>query len=59
MTNPWLAVGSALFIWWASTGAILWRVTRADLQGRDAHLWSVLLGLPLLLAGPIEAALPS
>ncbi|MEY4983779.1 MAG: hypothetical protein RIR62_2045, partial [Pseudomonadota bacterium] len=42
---------SALFIWWFATGAILWRVTRADLQGRDAHLWSVLLGLPLLLGG--------
>ena len=51
MTNPWLAVGSALFIWWFATGAILWRVSRADHQGRDAHLWSVLLGLPLLLGG--------
>lgn len=51
MTNPWLAVGSALFIWWFATGAILWRVSRADTQGRDAHLWSVLLGLPLLIGG--------
>lgn len=40
-----------MFIWWFATGAILWRVSRADHQGRDAHLWSVLLGLPLLLGG--------
>ncbi|MEF3046756.1 putative photosynthetic complex assembly protein PuhE [Pseudotabrizicola sp. L79] len=51
MTNPWLAVLSALFLWWFSTGAILWRVRRADQGGPDAHIWSVLLGLPLLLGG--------
>ena len=42
---------SALFLWWFSTGIILWRVKRADNEGRDAHLWSVILGLPLLLGG--------
>lgn len=51
MTNPWIAALSALFLWWFSTGIILWRVRRADNEGHDAHLWSVLLGLPLLLAG--------
>lgn len=51
MTHPALVVLSALFLWWASTGAILWRVRRADLGGPDDHLWSVLLGLPLLLGG--------
>lgn len=51
MTNPWVVSGLALFLWWFSTGAILWRVRSADLGGRDAHLWSVLLGLPLLLGG--------
>ncbi len=51
MSNPWMAALSALFLWWFSTGIILWRVRRADNQGHDAHLWSVLLGLPLLLAG--------
>lgn len=51
MTNPWIAALSALFLWWFSTGAILWRVKRADRQGHDAHLLSVLLGLPLLVAG--------
>ncbi|MDO8881808.1 putative photosynthetic complex assembly protein PuhE, partial [Pseudotabrizicola sp.] len=51
MTNPWIAALSAIFLWWFSTGIILWRVRRADNEGHDAHLWSVLLGLPLLLAG--------
>ncbi|MDR7125630.1 putative photosynthetic complex assembly protein PuhE [Pseudotabrizicola sp. 4114] len=53
MTNPWIAALSALFLWWFSTGIILWRVRRADNQGHDAHLWSVLLGLPLLLGGVV------
>ncbi|MFN3846044.1 MAG: putative photosynthetic complex assembly protein PuhE [Paracoccaceae bacterium] len=53
MTNPWIAALSALFLWWFSTGIILWRVRRADNEGHDAHLWSVLLGLPLLLAGTV------
>ncbi len=51
MSSPWIAALSALFLWWFSTGIILWRVRRADNEGHDAHLWSVLLGLPLLLAG--------
>lgn len=53
LTNPWIAVLSAIFLWWFSTGLILWRVRRADNEGHDAHLWSVLLGLPLLLAGVV------
>lgn len=55
MTNPWIVTASAIFIWWASTGAILWRVRRADLGGPDDHLWSVLLGLPLLMGGAMAA----
>lgn len=51
MTNPWLAAVLALFLWWFSTGIIIWRVKRADHEGRDAHLWSVILGLPLLVGG--------
>lgn len=51
MNSPWIAAVSALFLWWFSTGIILWRVKRADHEGRDAHLWSVILGLPLLLGG--------
>lgn len=55
MTNPWIVTASAIFLWWASTGVILWRVRRADLGGPDAHLWSVLLGLPLLVGGAVAA----
>jgi putative photosynthetic complex assembly protein 2 len=48
----WSAAIAALFIWWFSTGLILWRVRSADNNGGpDQHLWSVLLGLPLLAAG--------
>lgn len=53
MANPWVATLAALFLWWFSTGILLWRVRQADNSGRDAHLWSVLLGLPLLFAGVI------
>lgn len=53
MNNPWLAALSALFLWWFSTGIIIWRVKRADHQGRDAHLWSVILGLPLVVGGAV------
>ncbi len=51
MTNPWIATLIAILIWWVSTGAILWRVKRADQGGPSAHLHSVLLGLPLLALG--------
>jgi putative photosynthetic complex assembly protein 2 len=49
--NPWIAALVALFVWWFSTGVLLWRVRRADNAGGEAHLWSVLLGLPLLFGG--------
>jgi putative photosynthetic complex assembly protein 2 len=49
--GSWLAVLMALFLWWFSTGVILMRVRRADNGGPDAHVWSVLLGLPVLGAG--------
>ncbi|SHI82998.1 putative photosynthetic complex assembly protein 2 [Palleronia salina] len=51
MTNPWIAAALALFVWWFSTGAILWAVKRADGRGPGAHGRVVLLGLPLLVAG--------
>ena len=51
MTNPWLAAAVALFVWWFSTGAILWRVARADRAGGRAHLNSTLYSLPLLALG--------
>lgn len=47
----WTAALLALFVWWFSTGAILWVVKTADrrggLAGRRATLW----GLPMLFAG--------
>lgn len=51
MSSPWIAALFALFIWWFSTGVILWVVKGADGRGRDRHMWSVLLGTPVLLAG--------
>ncbi|MGQ0567288.1 MAG: putative photosynthetic complex assembly protein PuhE [Gemmobacter sp.] len=53
MDNPWIAAGSALFLWWFSTGAILWRVRAADNGPPVQHLMSVLFGLPLLVAGVV------
>jgi putative photosynthetic complex assembly protein 2 len=44
---PWIAAPIALFLWWFSTGAILW-VVRRSVGGRSrAALWS----LPVLIAG--------
>ncbi|NBZ86388.1 putative photosynthetic complex assembly protein PuhE [Stagnihabitans tardus] len=51
MTNPWTVALFAVFLWWFSTGLIMLRVRRADMGGPDDHLWSVLLGLPLLIGG--------
>lgn len=53
MENPWIAATAALFLWWFSTGLILWRVRTADNAGHDAHLWSCLLALPLFALGVI------
>lgn len=50
-SSPWTAALLALFVWWFATGAILFVVKRADRGGRGAHVWSVLLGLPVLVAG--------
>ena len=51
LESPTIATLAALFLWWFSTGAILWRVKAADNGGADAHRWSVLLGLPMLVLG--------
>lgn len=51
LDSPLFAAVSALFLWWAATGALLWRVHVADRGGADAHLFSVVLGLPLLAGG--------
>lgn len=53
MTNPWIAGLIAVFIWWFSTGILLWRVRYADNAGGDAHFRSVILGLPMLFGGVV------
>lgn len=54
--NPWLAAVVTLFLWWFSTGVILWRVRVADNGTAQDHLNSVLFGLPLLVIGVMAAA---
>lgn len=49
MSNPWIAAAAALFVWWFSTGAILWVVKRSDRRG--GHGASVLWALPVLAGG--------
>jgi putative photosynthetic complex assembly protein 2 len=58
--NPWLAALTTLFMWWFSTGVILWRVRVADNGTAQDHLNSVIIGLPLLAIGfaAANASLP-
>ena len=49
----WTASLLALFVWWFSTGAILWVVKMADKQGPDAGLRATIWGLPMLVIGAI------
>lgn len=51
MTEPWIAALFALFVWWFSTGAILWAVRRADESGQRARVICTGLALPLLGIG--------
>ncbi len=51
MASPWIAALSALFVWWFSTGAILWVVKGADGRGDTGHMRSVLYSLPVLVIG--------
>ncbi|MBC7675589.1 MAG: DUF3623 family protein, partial [Rhodoferax sp.] len=46
MANSWIAGLAAVFLWWFSTGVLLWRVRYADNAGGDAHFRSVIYGLP-------------
>ena len=49
--SPWVAAITTLFLWWFSTGIILWRVRVADNGTAQDHINSVIIGLPLLAAG--------
>lgn len=51
--TPWIAAIAALFLWWFATGILLWRVHAADRGGPGQHIWSVLLSLPLFVAGAL------
>lgn len=51
MDTFWVAILFALFVWWFSTGAILYAVQRADRNGRDGFVNAVLLSLPFLGLG--------
>ena len=53
--NPWIAAGVTLFLWWFSTGVILWRVRVADNGTAQDHRNSVIMGLPLLVIGGTAA----
>ncbi len=49
----WSALLYAVFIWWFSTGAILFVVSRAEAQGRHGYLRAVILAVPLLVLGVV------
>jgi putative photosynthetic complex assembly protein 2 len=51
MGMVWIAGLFALFVWWFSTGAILYVVSRAEGGGRDAYRNAVILALPVLGLG--------
>ena len=53
LESPWIAALAALFLWWFSTGAILWVVRKADGDGPDGHVWASLLSMPVLFAGVV------
>ena len=53
--SPWIAALMALFLWWFSTGIILWRVRVADNGSAQDHINSVVIGLPLLVIGLFAA----
>ena len=49
--SPWIAALLTLFVWWFSTGVILWRVRVADNGQPSDHVNSVVIGLPLVAIG--------
>ncbi len=53
LESVWIAALAALFLWWFSTGAILFIVRKADGDGPDGHVWASLLSIPVLFAGVI------
>jgi len=52
----WGAAAYAVFLWWFSTGAILYVVTRAARDGRAASFNAVVLAVPVLFLGCVGVA---
>jgi putative photosynthetic complex assembly protein 2 len=55
LNSPWMAAALTLFVWWFSTGIILWRVRVADNGRASDHMNSVIIGLPFLVLGMVAA----
>lgn len=51
--SPWIAALFALFLWWFSTGAILFVVKSSDQKHTLAHRQAVLWALPFLVFGMV------
>ncbi|MEM9715863.1 MAG: DUF3623 family protein, partial [Pseudomonadota bacterium] len=51
MTSIWIAIAFACFVWWFSTGAILFVVKSADNGTTRAHWNATIAGVPLLVIG--------
>lgn len=51
ISTAWFAALAALFIWWFSTGAILYVVRHAEHRGQLAHLRATIMALPFLGGG--------
>lgn len=51
MSSVWIALLSALFLWWFSTGVILVAVRWADRRGGSSHAMTVIAGVPVLALG--------
>ena len=55
--SPWIAALFALFLWWFSTGAILFVVKSSDQNARGAHLRSVMFAVPFLIFGVVAVTM--
>jgi putative photosynthetic complex assembly protein 2 len=51
MGQIWIAAAFAVFLWWFSTGAILWAVSRAGRAGAGGYANTLLAAFPVLMAG--------
>ena len=52
-TSPWIAIALTLFVWWFSTGAILWAAKRMERRSIDAQTMAVVLTAPIAGLGAL------